>query len=369
MAGGTFAIGSLALGLAGSTSTSSKGSGISPGYRSNPSNILNLQSITVFSVGLIVSTALAVVIPEGVEVLLRSIQTGKEGEGEGEAHEHYQDSEHNGISGYVGLALCSGFLLMYVPLHSGTYSASLLTRCTYRVSRFCIHQYGSHSHVHHSSQAHGNTKVPKDLEQGQSGLTRRPSEDQLIPNDSTMISDSTNSDYFSVASSQRHGHSDPSARTDPLDSKSPMFSTFLGLLFHALADGISLGAASTFSSAESVASRAGHESSGEATGLSFLIFLSLIIHKAPVAFSLPTLLLSSTPANSIRSVRSQVRKALVLFSLSTPVGAIFTWVFLKLLILVTWSESLEDGKEEDGNIDGGLVGNMRGRLEFWSEHM
>ena len=163
---------------------------------------------------------------------------------------------------------------------------------------------------------------------------------------------------------------------DPLDSASPAFSTFVGLLFHALADGIALGAAASFASAGATSpgqggkqggSAVGSDDDDEAAGLSFLIFLSLIVHKAPVAFSLSSLLMSFSPAASLRTHKSHIRRALGVFALATPIGAVVTWLALRLVSLITWSASMEDGNEEDGNIEGPLGGNMRGKLEFWSE--
>ena len=67
-------------------------------------------ALSIFSVGLLISTALAVIIPEGVSVLSRSIQSGKEGEREGEVHEHL-DSDAE-VGGWIGAALVAGFVLM-----------------------------------------------------------------------------------------------------------------------------------------------------------------------------------------------------------------------------------------------------------------
>jgi len=197
------------------------------------------------------------------------------------------------------------------------------------------------------------------VEQGYSGET----EGERIGGSS-----SGQGEYFTVAasSSPRNRRISETIILDPLDSRSPAFSTFVGLLFHALADGISLGAASTFSSASSVAIERDGSSDNGSVGLSVLIFLSLIIHKAPVAFSLSTLLLSYAPSASMQAYKSQIRKALLWFSLATPVGAMVTWFLLKSITLISWSESMNEGAEEDGNVEGIFAGSMRGRLEFWS---
>ena len=82
------------------------------------------------------------------------------------------------------------------------------------------------------------------------------------------------------------------------------FATTTGLVIHAAADGIALGASSSTSSA----------------GLSFVIFFAIMVHKAPAAFGLTSVLLKQ--GLSKRSARSH----LLLFSLAAPTGALLTWV-------------------------------------------
>jgi zinc transporter 9 len=86
--------------------------------------------------------------------------------------------------------------------------------------------------------------------------------------------------------------------------RSRSFATTTGLVIHAAADGIALGASSSASNA----------------GLSFIIFFAIMVHKAPAAFGLTSVLLKQ--GLSKRSVRSH----LLLFSLAAPTGALFTWV-------------------------------------------
>jgi len=87
------------------------------------------------------------------------------------------------------------------------------------------------------------------------------------------------------------------------------FATTIGLVIHAAADGIALGASSTATN----------------SGLSFVIFFAIMIHKAPAAFGLTSVLVKQ--GLSKRAARGH----LVLFSLAAPAGAIFTWMLAHIL--------------------------------------
>ncbi|WPH02802.1 Zinc transporter ZIP9 [Acrodontium crateriforme] len=86
-------------------------------------------------------------------------------------------------------------------------------------------------------------------------------------------------------------------------------STTIGLVIHAAADGIALGASSTNSTQR----------------LTFIIFIALMIHKAPAAFGLTSVLLKQ--GLSKRAARAH----LIVFSLAAPVGALVTWFAAHLL--------------------------------------
>ncbi|KAL8803681.1 MAG: hypothetical protein Q9182_003013 [Xanthomendoza sp. 2 TL-2023] len=88
------------------------------------------------------------------------------------------------------------------------------------------------------------------------------------------------------------------------------FSTTLGLVIHAAADGIAMGAS---------------HSSGGSTGLGFIIFLAIMIHKAPAAFGLTSVLLKQGLG------KRGARAHLVVFSLAAPAGAVGTWVVVRML--------------------------------------
>jgi len=86
-------------------------------------------------------------------------------------------------------------------------------------------------------------------------------------------------------------------------ARSHGFATTTGLVIHAAADGIALGASSSN------------------TNLSFIIFLALLIHKAPASFGLTSVLLKQ--GLSTRAARGH----LLIFSLAAPVGALLTFTF------------------------------------------
>ena len=93
------------------------------------------------------------------------------------------------------------------------------------------------------------------------------------------------------------------------------FATTTGLVIHAAADGVALGASSTASS-----------------GLSFIIFFAIMVHKAPAAFGLTSLLLKQ--GLSKRTARAH----LLLFSLAAPIGSLLTWTLAHVLTNVQTSK-------------------------------
>ncbi|XP_041468627.1 zinc transporter ZIP9-like [Lytechinus variegatus] len=80
----------------------------------------------------------------------------------------------------------------------------------------------------------------------------------------------------------------------------------LGLVVHAAADGIAMGAAA----------------SGSRADVQMIVFIAIMLHKAPAAFGLVTFLLHENYE------RNRIRKHLLIFSLAAPVMAIFTYFSL-----------------------------------------
>ena len=95
----------------------------------------------------------------------------------------------------------------------------------------------------------------------------------------------------------------------PSPRQSRSLATTMGLVIHAAADGIALGASATTQNMK----------------LGFIIFAAIIIHKAPAAFGLTSVLLKQ--GLSKRAARGH----LVVFSLAAPVGAVTTYVLITVL--------------------------------------
>jgi zinc transporter 9 len=94
---------------------------------------------------------------------------------------------------------------------------------------------------------------------------------------------------------------------DPMQQSRPS-STTVGLVIHAAADGIALGASST----------------GSSRRLGFIVFVALMIHKAPAAFGLTSALLKQGLS------KRRARNHLIVFSLAAPIGALFTWALVNI---------------------------------------
>ncbi|EEY22584.1 zinc transporter SLC39A9 [Verticillium alfalfae VaMs.102] len=93
-------------------------------------------------------------------------------------------------------------------------------------------------------------------------------------------------------------------------SKDPRsFATTIGLVIHACADGIPMGAGATTSD----------------TQLGLIIFIAIMLHKAPAAFGLSSVLLKQ--GLSKRAARTH----LIVFSLAAPFGALSTWAIITVL--------------------------------------
>ncbi|TFK90754.1 hypothetical protein K466DRAFT_636098 [Polyporus arcularius HHB13444] len=223
----------------------------------------SLAALTTYGTGLLLGAALGVVIPEGVETLISSSPTPAF------------------ATPFIGLSLVSGFVFML----------------------FMEHQI---SHTVHDTPQSGPqqpeqaevTSVEFDVELGE--LER----DEGIPGQSASRLPSRNRNPVKdVVENQR--------RALPLT---------LGLVVHALADGLALGSAALSETGDHTGAAAFQ--SIVPSGLSVIVFFALAIHKAPTALALTTSLVATDlPV-------ADCKRHLAIFSASTPVGTLLSYAVL-----------------------------------------
>ncbi|XP_027028988.1 zinc transporter ZIP9 isoform X1 [Tachysurus fulvidraco] len=105
-----------------------------------------------------------------------------------------------------------------------------------------------------------------------------------------------------IGSSHIHSSDDPEAAR----AASSKITTTLGLVVHAAADGVALGAAASTSQ----------------TSVQLIVFVAIMLHKAPAAFGLVSFLMHAGLE------RNRIRKHLLIFALAAPVLAMITFLGL-----------------------------------------
>ncbi|KAI0357360.1 Zinc/iron permease [Trametes cingulata] len=221
----------------------------------------SLSALSALGTGLLLGAALGVVIPEGIETLASSSRP-----------EAFPTSS-------IALSLIAGFTFMLI------------------VER----QVSQHSHSHGPNEASG-YQQPK------------PDEESTVEFDVELGELERTEGMHSETPS--HPHPQPVA-SDVLESRRRAYPLTLGLVVHALADGLALGSASLSDSTPSSTS-----GSVVPSGLSVVVFLALVVHKAPTALALTTSLLSTSLPHA------QCKKHLAIFSASTPIGTLLSYALL-----------------------------------------
>ncbi|KAE8259217.1 hypothetical protein A4X13_0g1166 [Tilletia indica] len=307
--------------------------------RLSPTQMILLQSLAA---GLLLGAGITIVLPEGVSNLY--------------AHYHPHSHKHKKSGGYdpehtLGVSVLVGFLLMYFA------------------DRY-LNSNQPHRHFH--------SEQPQQQQPANIPPTSSPPSTSSSPSLSTASTSTTQQQQQPSSRTRTHSemhlmssprkpttHQRPSSSSTPLrlsgirlffhqSSSSPTFAGFsrasltslLGLVIHAFTDGIAMGAASLASlSSSSPHSRRAEEEGEEdpAASLRLIVFLAIMLHKAPAALGLSTLLLSQGGS------RVGILRAIAVFSLSTPAGALATYA------LGWW---ILESKAVDGlgHTAGGLVG-------------
>jgi len=121
-------------------------------------------------------------------------------------------------------------------------------------------------------------------------------------------------DLIELEHQQGVGSPAVSLRDTDSEAKERAFPLTIGLVMHGLADGLALGV--------SAISDARSESSSE---LSLVVFLALLIHKAPTTLALTSSLLSTSLS------RSSCKRHIAVFSASTPISALLSFELLSMM--------------------------------------
>lgn len=265
-----------------------------------------IQAISVLGSGILVGTALVVIIPEGVSMIF---EASSEQPSNSSPTLFRRDDEASGNKrAEVGLSLLFGFLFMYI-----VEKLSLLASAFGQLLSFLPFGIGSSqssfvplgnsidmSSIRNSifSRQHSSTPAsPSDQHLSQSELPRHSLGSRPL------------ADY-----SSRHHHrtSDSlpgSSQTDlSQQDSSKQSSIAFGLVIHAIADGIALGAS---------------VSSGNSS-IETIVFLAIMIHKAPASFGLAAVVLHEQGV-------ARAKRALATFAAAAPFGALTTFALIKLL--------------------------------------
>ncbi|ORX93986.1 Zinc/iron permease [Basidiobolus meristosporus CBS 931.73] len=220
-----------------------------------------LKILTAFGAGLLIGTALIVIIPEGVETI-------------------YSINEAPSTTGFE------------IPQTTSLAATSLEKRFESLVSR---------------------DLNPKDIGEPYSEIL--PTEVHINPHKHIGAALALGFAFMLVVEqfgTHKHPQSthvsltDFSEMSEPLPPVKQKSTATIGLIVHAAADGIALGAASA----------------SQQPSLEFLVFIAIMLHKSTSAFGLTAFLLSEGRARNV------VRKHLLVFSLAAPVGAILTYLLI-----------------------------------------
>ncbi|KAJ2449602.1 hypothetical protein EV183_004812 [Coemansia sp. RSA 2336] len=283
--------------------------------------------LALFGAGLLVGAALAVILPEGVETLSKAMLAKKA---------QSSDDLVESINSTVGWSLVAGF-------------------CTMFLIDNLFPSHHTHEEVRQQTQPDNDSaacleEIPmeqRDPIRDTSEFTLHNLPDAYGQRGRTMGDESSSS--LSIISptatlqqqQQQHqrdvesGHDSewqPAAAAKPqwrrileqlLRALSPRYlpSTLIGILVHSCADGLALGAAVAASAAQSNSS----SSPDHTSSLEIIVFLALLLHKAPAAFGLITTLKQQGYASYKLSIW------LTVFAISAPLAALLTFAVFSMI--------------------------------------
>lgn len=271
--------------------------------------------------GILVGTALAIIIPEGIDSIYaqpnqffndpKLVSETSDVTGVHSASSSskptkinlQQDQQSPVETWTIGFSLIAGFVLMLL------------------IDQFSIYQSGQYSTVHNHSSDHNHRQHSDYMLANQDDdeldnvvcdndgkrdaidleIASNGSETKIIKPDN----DATHRIPIRSLLNNKTSNLPPlgGAETNRINMSTAKVTPTLGLVIHAAADGIALGAAATTSHRD----------------VEMIIFLAIMLHKGPAAFSLVVFLLHRGLKHSV------IRQHLLAFSLSAPLAALVTY--------------------------------------------
>lgn len=163
--------------------------------------------------------------------------------------------------------------------------------------------YASHEFHHHLQSEKINVKI-ENIDHSSIGLTLIIGFVFMLLVDQIAYRHSLN--YSTLPTDNFESGELPSRPHTSNKKNSSKITATLGLVVHSAADGIALGAAATTSH----------------TDVEIIVFLAIMLHKAPAAFGLVTFLMHEGLDHH------RLKKHLIFFSLAAPLGALLTYFFI-----------------------------------------
>ncbi|RKP36304.1 ZIP zinc transporter-domain-containing protein [Dimargaris cristalligena] len=246
-----------------------------------------LHMFSVFGSGLLLGTALLVIIPEGVDSLYKAMEPATKPLLGSDEHSDVHASESLlSAHQWIGLSLTLGFAWMFAL----DTLISILTNAPH--------------HLHH-----GHTHGPCDSTEAETALFAAPPSGSA--SSKQRRSPTTTPTTTTTTNSHRHTHGTFTSLLSPAT---------IGMLIHAAADGMAL-------------------------GMSLIIFFAILLHKAPEAFGLCTQLLQEGQS------RPAIKRTLVVFALAAPLMALATYAATGLVRLGAASTGpTDDGSAAESTI-------------------
>ncbi|CAF0742938.1 unnamed protein product [Didymodactylos carnosus] len=270
-----------------------------------------MRYVTVLGAGLLVGTALAIIVPEGVHALyINELETNQLQP----QQEFYRKGRH--LNALPAAEDGHGHKHHHLPVH-------IKDQQQIPAVKEEQHAKGelppSHQHTADAGRDLGVSALKHtDTAHSAIGITL------ILGFVFMLIVDNFSSRLFRHHSPQILDSSGSTIASKP---KSTWTAT-LGLVVHAAADGIALGAASSTSR----------------FNVEIIVFMAIMLHKAPAAFGLVSFLI----ADGVD--RKRIRRHLLIFSLAAPLTAIFTYVLLKSMADIYIVERVLDKRIIDDQV-------------------